>query len=250
MSDLSRHDYFSAQSENYLRFRPRYPRELFHYLSTLCASHQVAWDAGCGNGQASNALADFFEKVFATDFSEAQILRAETHPRIEFTCVPSERTHLQDSSIDLVIAAQALHWFDIAKFFEECKRVLQPGGIIAAWSYFLPSISEEIDAIVSVHFSQKIERYWPEQVALVRSRYETVPWPFTEIQVPQFVIKSTLNREEFLNYLGTWSAAERFRRELSDDPLGELRSFLPQVWPIPEVRLEVVSPIYLRVGQT
>ena len=250
MNDRSGDDYFSAQSESYFRHRPTYPDELFKYLSSLLPSHKVAWDAGCGNGQASTALATLFEKVYATDNSEAQLSQAKPHPRIEFACVASEQTTLTAGSVELVIAAQAVHWFDVPRFFEEAKRVLRPGGVIAVWSYFLPTVSKEINAFVTANFSRKIEPYWPKQVELVRSCYSRLPWPFTEIEAPHFDIKSLLNREEFLYYLGTWSAAERFRRELGEDPLGDLRAALPQVWPVPEARLEVTSPIYLRVGRT
>ena len=38
-------------------------------------------------------------------------------------------------SVDLITVAQALHWFDRPKFYEECKKVLKPGGLFVAYGY-------------------------------------------------------------------------------------------------------------------
>ena len=38
-----------------------------------------------------------------------------------------------ESSVDLVVTCQALHWYDRVKFYEECKKVLRPGGLLVAY---------------------------------------------------------------------------------------------------------------------
>ena len=59
-------DHFSAHAAGYAGARPGYPDELFEWLALQCPRRRLAWDAGCGNGQASVALAGFFEEVYAT----------------------------------------------------------------------------------------------------------------------------------------------------------------------------------------
>jgi methylase of polypeptide subunit release factors len=63
-------DHFSKQAEDYAKFRPRYPREMFEYIGTVAPSRKLAWDCGTGNGQAAVGLASLFNRVIATDTSE------------------------------------------------------------------------------------------------------------------------------------------------------------------------------------
>src|SRR5262245_53056061 len=109
-------DHFTAVAAQYAQSRPTYPDELFAWLAGRCAARQLAWDVGAGNGQASVALAQHFDKVLATDLSEAQVRQAAAHPRIEYRVAPAEQSGLPDASADLVTIAQALHWFDFEPF--------------------------------------------------------------------------------------------------------------------------------------
>ena len=58
-------DHFSGHAAAYARARPTYPDALFDWLAARCDRHDLAWDAGCGNGQASLALADRFRRIHA-----------------------------------------------------------------------------------------------------------------------------------------------------------------------------------------
>ena len=51
------------------------------------------------------------------------------------------RRLLLTGSVDLVTVAQALHWFDLPRFYDEVQRVARPGGLIAVWCYQLHTIS-------------------------------------------------------------------------------------------------------------
>src|SRR5688500_16391696 len=95
----------------------------------------MAWEAGCGSGQASRGLARVFEAVFATDPSAAQVAEAVAPGNVRFAVEPGERCSLPEASVDAVCVAQALHWFDRDAFFAECARVLKPGGVLVAWGY-------------------------------------------------------------------------------------------------------------------
>lgn len=118
-------DYFSKQASAYTRYRPHYPAPLFEYLAELAIDHQLAWDCATGSGQAALGLANYFEKVIATDASDEQIANAVVHDRITYVVVPAEKTEITSGSVDLIAVAQALHWFDLDKFYAEAGRVLK-----------------------------------------------------------------------------------------------------------------------------
>src|SRR3982751_1042743 len=125
-------DHFSGHAATYHEARPLYPTALFELLAKEAPARGLAWDTGCGNGQASVALAAHFARVFASDPSANQIGNAEPQPNIEYRVEPGEQCSLPAASADIVTVAQALHWFDFARFFAEAARVLKPGGVLAA----------------------------------------------------------------------------------------------------------------------
>src|SRR4051794_17017875 len=100
-------DNFSRQSSIYLKYRPTYPDELFDYLSSLCNEHTLAWDCGTGNGQAATSLTKYFDHVFASDPSQAQINNAIRHPKIKYAVEVAESSSLLNKSADLLTVANA-----------------------------------------------------------------------------------------------------------------------------------------------
>ena len=125
-------DHFSSVSAKYASSRPNYPAALFTWLASLTASRSLAWDAGCGSGQAAVGLAAHFEHVVATDPSAVQIVNAVPHPHVAYTVHAETNPDLSESRVDLVTVAQALHGFDRPVFYREVQRVLAPGGVFAA----------------------------------------------------------------------------------------------------------------------
>jgi SAM-dependent methyltransferase len=132
-------DHFSARAAAYAAYRPRYPTPLVGFLAGVAPSTDVAWDCGCGSGQLSVDLTRRFTRVVATDASAQQLAQAVPHPRVEYRHAAAEGSGLLDGSIDVAVAAQAAHWFDLAAYYGEGRRVVEPGGIIdvdlgtAAW---------------------------------------------------------------------------------------------------------------------
>ena len=103
-------DYFSARATAYTRYRPTYPPTLFAWLAGLTDRHDLAWDCGCGNGQATIGLAPYYSRVIGTDPSRQQIENAVPHEGVTYAIASAEESGLADASIDLVVVAQALHW--------------------------------------------------------------------------------------------------------------------------------------------
>ncbi len=242
-------DHFSAQAAAYARARPTYPAALFSWLASLTERHDLAWDCGTGNGQAAKGVAGFYAAVLATDASAAQIAQVSTHRVIRWEVRREDDSRLDPGTVDLVTAAQALHWFDRGTFFQECRRVLRPGGVVAAWCYGQPRIQPDIDAMVDQFYSETIGPYWPPERRLVEAGYRDIRFPFEEIATPAFTMLSRLTLSGLLSYIGTWSAVQRYRANEQRDPLLPLGDMLRKPWGESERRHEVRWPIAMRVGR-
>ena len=176
---MSFKDHFSNQAADYARFRPRYPREMFEYLGTTAPGRKLAWDCATGNGQAAVELAEVFDRVIATDASEKQIANAQPHERVEYRVAPAEESSVESDSIDVIVVAQALHWFDLDRFYAEARRVLKPRGVLAASAYNLLRIEPAIDAIVDRYYHEVVGPFWPPERKLVEN-FGDLPFPFHE----------------------------------------------------------------------
>ena len=147
-------DNFSKQSDLYSRFRPGYPRELFDFLLPLVPDKKTAWDCGTGNGQVAVKLSVYFNEVYATDLSSAQIGNADKKPNIFYTVGNAEETLFPDNKFDLITVAQAIHWFDFKKFYREAARTLKPGGVIGVIGYDVFRINKKIDLLVDKFYRE------------------------------------------------------------------------------------------------
>lgn len=240
-------DHFSRDSSAYAAWRPRYPAALFEWLASVVPGHALAWDAGTGNGQAAVALAAHFERVVASDPSASQLANAMPHPRVEYR-EAGESAGLDAGSADLVTVAQALHWFDRDRFWQEARRVLRPGGVVAVWCYELQRITPEVDQVVGHFYHVTVGEYWTPERRLVEHGYRTVDFPFEELLPPPFAMTAEWSLEQELGYLGTWSAVNRMRDRTGRDPVSELRPALEAAWPADRL-LRVEWPLSVRAGR-
>ena len=240
-------DHFSNQAADYAKFRPGYPQELFEYLGKIAPARQRAWDCGTGNGQAAVALASVFDRVIATDASEKQISQAQPHERVEYRVAPAENSGIDSGTIDLIMVAQALHWFDLDRFYAEARRVLKPDGVLAASAYNLLQIEPAIDEIVNRYYHDVVGPFWPPERKLVE-RFAELPFPFHKIEPPEFEMAAQWNLKHLLGYLGTWSATQRFISARGIDPLEPIADELRNVWGTPEQTRKIIWPLILHVG--
>src|SRR5438105_1919540 len=174
-------DLFSGHASQYAAFRPTYPAELYDFLYQHVSHFENAWDAGTGNGQVARELAQKFKSVFATDISKKQLENAVVADNI-FYWQAAEQTSFAAKSIDLVCVAQAIHWFDRFKFFNEVRRVAKPDALLAIWGYGLLSIDHAIDEVVRDFYVSTIGSYWEKDRKLIDEEYQTISFPFQEIQ--------------------------------------------------------------------
>jgi len=240
-------DYFSSQACGYTRFRPRYPRELFAFVAGTAERRVHAWDCGTGNGQAAVALAEWFERVTATDASQSQLSHAEAHPRVTYVLARAEHCPLEPRSVDLVTVAQALHWFDLPAFYSEVRRVSRPGGVLAAWCYGLATIEAPIDRVVYHLYEDIVGAYWPPERHVIELKYATVEFPFAEFAAPECAIVQDWTCDDLLGYLNTWSSVEQYKKQNRLDPVAQIAPELRRAWGSQE-RRAIHWPIYMRIG--
>ncbi|MCX9158002.1 class I SAM-dependent methyltransferase [Niveibacterium sp. 24ML] len=243
-------DQFSPLAQGYVLFRPRYPRSIYDYLLAWVPHHKLAWDAGCGSGQATLDLAERFDHVVGTDISDAQIAAAPAHPKIEWRVAPADASGLADASVDLITCAQSLHWFPLDAFYAEANRVLVPGGMIAAWTYGTVEVDhEEIDALVQAFRTETLGALWNPERAHVDTRYAQLPFPFEEIQTPPYTLSVQWTLAQLLGYLRSWSACGRYVAMYGIDPTQSLSQKLLALWGHPQDTVSISWPLTLRIGR-
>jgi SAM-dependent methyltransferase len=240
-------DHFSGQASAYEKFRPRYPPELFAWLAANAPSRDLAVDVATGNGQAAIALLEFFHEVVATDASAAQLKAAQARPRVRYLCEHAERLSLADASADLIVVAQAAHWFDWPAFQAQACRVLRPGGLLAFWSYGNCRSAPDIDRLLEDFSRDVVGPYWPRERRHVEEAYRELPTPFPEVAVPHFDMLVDWDIGSMLGYLGTWSAVQRYRQRNGRDPLTLLMQPLTEAWGAGPRQLR--WPLVIRAGR-
>jgi SAM-dependent methyltransferase len=223
-------DHFSLQSEAYRRFRPEYPATLFEWLAAQSPGRKLAIDVATGNGQAAVTLAGHFGNVIATEPSAAQLAEATAHPRVEYRCEAAESISVASGSADLLVAAQAAHWFDWPRFVGEALRVLRPGGVLAFWTYGNCLVTPAIDRLVADFFSVAVGPYWPRERRHVEEGYRDLVVSIPALDAPAFEMRTCWDAAAMLGYLDTWSAVRRCRARSGRDPLGLLVRPLSAAW--------------------
>jgi SAM-dependent methyltransferase len=241
-------DHFSRQAVDYAKYRPHYPPPLFAWLADASPARERAWDVGTGSGQAALALAEHFSSVIATDPASAQLRNAEAHARVTYRVAPAEHTDIEPQSIDLITVAQALHWFDFDRFYAEVARVAKQRALIAAWAYGLGEITPAIDKIVRHYYEDIVGPYWPPERRHIDDAYRDIPFPFRMVETPVFAMNAQWTLAEFVGYLGTWSAAQRYQQTHRHNPLERIYEPLAAAWETPGART-IAWPIYMRVGR-
>jgi len=254
---MSFKDHFSRHAGLYAKARPHYPEALFDWIASEAHARDCAWDAGCGNGQASVALVRRFERVIATDPSAQQIDNAVAHPHVEYRNEPRDpstkdggyHTSIDAHSIDAITVAQALHWFDLPAFVAEVRRVAKPGALFAAWCYANCTVTPAVDAVIAHLYDDILGAYWPPERTLVDEGYAALDIPFTPVTAPAFEMRVDWTARQLLAYLASWSAAQRHLKATGQDAVAAITDELLAAWHDPEHVRPVRWTLAMRAGR-
>jgi ubiquinone/menaquinone biosynthesis C-methylase UbiE len=241
-------DNFSTRSDLYAKFRPTYSNELFTFLLNHVQQRENAWDCGTGNGQVAGRLAAYFKHVYGTDISQSQLDNAVQMPNITYTKQPAEQINFANHSFDLIVVAQAIHWFKFDEFYAEVKRTLKPNGLLAVMGYGVISISPEVNVVVNRLYTDIIGPYWDKERQYIDEHYQTIPFHFEEVECPHFSITQHWTVEHLIGYLETWSAVKHYQKQNGNNPVDLVRDDLVKAWGSPQEQ-QVTFPVLLRVGK-
>ena len=245
----SARNWFDQGGRAYARFRPEYPRQLATHLASMAPDHSLAVDVGCGNGQLTQLLAPWFDKVVGLDPSADQIANAVPNARIDYRCAPAEQLPLPDASASLITAAQAAHWFDLPSFYREVRRVAMPGAILALVSYGVLRLDAALDERFQRFYWEEIGPYWPPERKLVDTGYASIEFPFEELAPPAMDIRLEWQLSEFLGYLTTWSAVRSAKEAGREELLMAFANDIAEAWGDPNRRRPIAWPINMRIGR-
>lgn len=249
MKDLDFKDHFSKGSEDYAAYRPSYPLALVETLANLCPAQNRVLDCGCGTGQLSVLLAEKFDEVIATDASAAQIAKAQKKEGVIYRTALAEQSDLANESVDLITVAQAAHWLDLDKFYKEVERIAKPNGILALITYGVLEVEGAVDDLIQQFYYQTIGPYWPAERQHVEDGYQSLPFPFTELEVPTINMQEFWNLDELIGYFNTWSAIKEAKKVLGWNPVDQLRVDLLPEWGEPESKKKITWPLSIRAGK-
>ncbi len=132
---------FSNRVDDYRKYRPSYPRPAIDFLEEKCGLSQssIIADIGCGTGLFTKLLLERNYRVFGVEPNREMRVAGEDFlgqfDQFQAIDGQAENTGLPDSSVDLVAAAQAFHWFEPVPTRQEFKRILKPGGfVVVLWN--------------------------------------------------------------------------------------------------------------------
>ncbi|MHA6203148.1 class I SAM-dependent methyltransferase [Dyella soli] len=137
MSDLRSTERFSDRVADYVRYRPDYPVAMLDWLQGEHGVNPHWWvaDIGAGTGISCKLFLDGGYRVIAVEPNEPMRAAAQgwlgDNARFRIIDGHATATGLDDTSVDLVIVAQAFHWFDQAAARREFQRILRPNGLVA-----------------------------------------------------------------------------------------------------------------------
>lgn len=207
----------------YKKFRPSPPLEIIHSLNDLVQTDSrptLAIDIGCGSGQCTELLSQFYDKVIGFDVSETQIKEATARNKLEnvtYKVSAAEKLDLKDNSVDLITCCQSFHWFNSELFLQEASRLLKKGGVLGLIAQEVPNIerkgaSDELRGICKRFRDEfkmgKLNQFWKSEANRIENGYDDVILPFE-----YFVRKSYTNSvpgtgSDVIGFLESWSCVQ------------------------------------------
>lgn len=240
-------DNFSKQAVDYSKFRPQYPDEMIEYIISFVNNKSTALDLATGNGQVAHKLSAYFKKVFATDISQKQLDNAIQADNIMYSKESAEKTSFENRQFDLIVVAQAVHWFDFDSFYKEIYRILKPEGIFAVMGYGLFSTNPDSDKILRTFYYDIVGSYWDAERKYLDENYETIPFPFEEIPAQKFQNEFTWSFEILIGYLQTWSSVQHYISKKNQNPIDMIYDELKASWQKNDKKVKF--PLLLRIGK-
>lgn len=231
-------DRFSSIAADYANYRPTYPQSLYESLLKHVSGRDMALDCGTGSGQAAAALAPYFKDVYATDISAAQMSNAIQRQNIYYRLMPGHEApvEVRDGAADLIVSAQAMHWFDRPAFFAMAEQKLKPGGVLAIWAYGNHKTDDPtINATIEDLNTRVLGAYWDAEVQALLPQYDAMHLPMTPLELPPMIMQSEWDLSQLLGYFKSWSASKKYIDRNGDEAFNEALKPIVMAWGSPSI---------------
>ncbi len=161
---------FGGLARDYARHRPSYPAQIIDAITQQAPRGAAAADIGAGTGIMSRLLAERGLAVTAVEPNADMRASAEPHEGITFVDATAEATTLPDASVDLIVVAQALHWFEPTAAATEFARIAKPNARLAlVWN-----VRDEADPFTD-GYQNILERYGDQNILQHSARDGGIP---------------------------------------------------------------------------
>ena len=225
---------FESQTiaENYSKYRPTYPQQVWDKIFAFNEKHGVdtkmALDLACGTGHSTFELSSRYQRTVGVDISKAQLERAREKAttlgksaEVEFVHAAASQLPFPDASVDLLTCATAWHWLDPNTVFPEIDRVLKSSGALAVYSSCTPTIRHDrCNKIFQDFINTKCT--WPDGphgniIKVVQSHYQNVSLPYPLAERHDMVNESKINLEHLRGYVMSLDGYETYCRDHPED---------------------------------
>jgi ubiquinone/menaquinone biosynthesis C-methylase UbiE len=213
---------FGGVVDAYDRGRPTYPREAAAWLTAEAPVSVL--ELGAGTGKLTEQLVALGHDVHATDPDAAMLARLTAQlPDVRTSQSSAEEIPSGDRSYDVVVCAQAFHWFDLDRALPEIARVLKPGGRL------------------SLVWNERDERVpWVRKLGAIIGRQD-------QLRAPAAVLEGSSLFEE------AEEAEFRFRQQVDQHTIKDLVLSRSNISTLPpeerDSRLDAVAALYADYGR-
>ena len=207
---------FGPLAEAYKAFRRDYPEQVYQGLFAFYPNpNSDVLDLGCGTGIVTKHLAEYYRKVTGIDPTQEMLNMAKPSlpEKVELIKGTAESLPFPDSSLNLVVSAQAFHWFDYDKAGAEIMRVLKSDG---KFYTFWNNGGGDSQFNLPLFVYQNILKYIPK---IPRSGKEEINEAlfkrigFKRVEKVQFKFDEKFTEEQLLGYLRSHSAFNLLTKE-------------------------------------
>ena len=207
---------FGGVADAYDRGRPSYPREAAAWLTD--DQPLTVLELGAGTGKLTEQLVALGHDVHATDPDEAMLAKLQQRlPDARVSQAPAEEIPAGDRTYDVVVSAQAFHWFDLDRALPEVARVLKAGGRL------------------SLVWNQRDERVpWVRRLGTIIGTQEQLREPaaaldgsklFDEVEETEFRFRQTIDQHSIRDLVLSRSNIATLAPEKREAKLAEVVAF-------------------------
>jgi SAM-dependent methyltransferase len=161
----------------------------------------------------------------------------------------AEQSGIAEHGVDLILVAQALHWFDLDAFYTEASRVLKPGGVLSAVTYGPLTVDDRaVDELIQAFYHDWVGAFWPPERQHVENNYRDIGFPFPAIAAPSIEMSLHWRVVQLLGYLRSWSATDAYEKAKGENPVDRLIPLLGAINKLGDQTLKVSWPLTVLAG--